>query len=408
MIMASNMLQNQDIVCFALGDWWGMNPSCTTHIMKKLAEKNKVIYINPISSDLFGMSKKKKRLARIIRKFKSVIKLVRKVNHNLYVVSPIFLPLQGNQFFDKINDILITMQLKLLQFFLKVKKPIVWIGNIRVADFISNFNRQLIVYHISDRFDECPYTHNREKLRLREATVSQKSDLIICASKKLHEWKKDLKTNAHYLPHGVDFTLFRKAGEQNICLEELNNIPKPIAGYFGTMTAENDIELLLHCARKLPDVSFVFAGQITGGDYSELLQMPNVYHLGRLPYEKIPLLCAGFDVCMLQWKINEWIKHCNPLKLFEYMASGRPIISVCIDEVAEKYSHVISIANNKKEFCDAITWELHNDTAERQNTRIEIAEQHSWDIHVEKLSQIVLDSIASKQVNYCENKQQYA
>ena len=97
MIMASNMLQNQDIVCFALGDWWGMNPSCTTHIMKKLAVKNRVIYINPISSDLFGMSRKKQRFARIIRKLKSIIKLVRKVNHNLYVVSPVFLPLQGNQ-----------------------------------------------------------------------------------------------------------------------------------------------------------------------------------------------------------------------------------------------------------------------------------------------------------------------
>jgi hypothetical protein len=66
--MSSNILQNQDIVCFAPGDWWGMNPSCTTHIMKKLAEKNKVIYINPISSDLFGMSKKKKRNHQEIKK----------------------------------------------------------------------------------------------------------------------------------------------------------------------------------------------------------------------------------------------------------------------------------------------------------------------------------------------------
>lgn len=407
MIMVSNMIQDQDIVCFAPGDWWGMNPSCTTHIMKRLAEKNKVIYINPISSDLFGMSRKKKRVARIIRKLKSVIKLFRRVNHNLYVVSPIFLPVQGTLLLDRVNNVLITMQLKLLQFFLKVKKPILWIGNVRVADFISHFNQQLVVYHVSDRLDECPYTHNKEKLRLRETTISQKSDLIVCVSKKLYEWKKDSKANVHYLPHGVDFTLFREAGEQNICLEELDKIPKPIAGYFGTMTANNDIELLLYCAHKLPDVSFVFAGQITGGDYSELLQMPNVYYLGRLPYEKIPFLCAGFDVCMLQWKINAWIRHCNPLKLFEYMASGRPIISVHIDEVAEKYSDVISIANNKKEFCNAITWELRNDTAERRNSRIRIAEQHSWDSHIEKLSQIIMDTIAAKQANGNENAQKY-
>jgi glycosyltransferase involved in cell wall biosynthesis len=111
---------------------------------------------------------------------------------------------------------------------------------------------------------------------------------------------------------------------------------------------------------------------------------------------------------MLQWKMNEWIKHCNPLKLFEYMASGRPIVSVRIDEVAEKYSDVVSIANNKEEFCDAITWELHNDTPERRNARIKIAEQNSWDSNVEKLSQIIMDSIAPRQTNYCENKQQHA
>jgi hypothetical protein len=159
--MVSNMLQDQDIVCFAPVDWWGMNPSCTTHIMKRLAEKNKVIYINPISSDLFGMSRKKKRVTRIIRKLKSMLKLFRRVNNNLYVVSPIFLPVQGTLLLDRINNAIITMQLKLLQFFLKIKKPILWVENLRVIDFISHFNQQLVVYHVSDRLDECPYTHNK-------------------------------------------------------------------------------------------------------------------------------------------------------------------------------------------------------------------------------------------------------
>ena len=390
------MLQDQDIVCFAPGDWWGMNPSCTTHIMKRLAEKNKVVYVNPISSDLLGMRARGGPSARIIRKLKSILKFVRKVSCNLYVVSPIFLPVQGTLIPDKINNTLTTMQLKLLQFFLKVKKPLLWVENIRAADFVSHFNCQLVVYHVSDRFDECPYTRNKEKLRLREETISQKSDLTICVSEKLYGWKKDLNANVYYLPHGVDFGLFREAVERNIYLEELDRIPKPIAGYFGTMTANNDVELLLYCTRKLPDISFVFAGQISGGDYSKLLKMPNVYYLGRLPYEKIPFLCAGFDVCMLQWKMSNWIRYCNPLKLFEYMASGRPIVSVHIDEVAEKYSNVISIANNKEEFCSAITWELHNDTAERRNARIRIAEQHSWDRHIEKLSQIIVDTFAAK------------
>ena len=208
--------------------------------------------------------------------------------------------------------------------------------------------------------------------------------------------KKAQRNNVFYIPHGVDFELFREAAQKRERIKELAGVPKPTAGYFGTMTAHNDIELLLWCARKLPNVSFVLAGQITGGDYSQLKQMNNVYFLGRLPYEKIPQLCAYFDVCMLQWKMSEWIECCNPLKMFEYMASGKPIVSVPIKE-AMQYSDIISIAHSKEQFTDAIRWELLNDTPERAERRIEIAREHSWDKHVEKISELIVNTIATRQ-----------
>ncbi|GAH58233.1 unnamed protein product, partial [marine sediment metagenome] len=186
-------------------------------------------------------------------------------------------------------------------------------------------------------------------------------------------------------------------------LRELEGIPKPIAGYFGTLTAHNDIELLMWCARRLPDVSFVLAGQITGGDYSALGNMPNVHLLGKIPYERIPYLCASFDVCMLQWKMSDWIRSCNPLKLFEYMASGRPIVSVPIVEVVKKYSEVISVARSKEEFCQAIMWELQNDTKARSQRRIQIAAEHSWDRHVEMISQLIMDTLSVKSADIESN-----
>jgi glycosyltransferase involved in cell wall biosynthesis len=140
----------------------------------------------------------------------------------------------------------------------------------------------------------------------------------------------------------------------------------------------------------------VLAGQITGGDYSQLKQMNNVHFLGRLPYEKIPQLCAFFDVCLLQWKMSEWIECCNPLKMFEYMASGKPIVSVPIKE-SMQYCDIISIAHNKEQFADAIRWELQNDTQERSCKRIEIAREHSWDKHVDKISELIETAITAKQ-----------
>jgi glycosyltransferase involved in cell wall biosynthesis len=278
-----------------------------------------------------------------------------------------------------------------------MNKPILWVENVRAADILEWFAPSLIVYHVSDLFGEDEYAAKPGVLRQREERVSRTSDILICVSKRLYEAKKAKYNNVFYLPHGVDFQLFRKAANNGDgSIARLVNVPRPIAGYYGTMTAYNDIGLLQYCTRKLQDLSFVFAGQITGGDYEELSRQPNVYLLGKVPYEQIPALCASFNVCLLQWKMSKWIKFCNPLKFMEYMASGRPIVSVPINEVVDNYSDVLSVASTKEAFCQAIKWELANDTNERAQRRIEAAREHNWDNHVEQLSTIINNAIATK------------
>ena len=389
------MLENYDIVTFGSSDWWGDNPRCCTHIMRRLSARNKVIHINPISSDLLGIRTGKGLYKRMVRKFKSLLKFVRRVDRDLYVFSPVFLPFQGNPVIDWVNNNLLKVQIGILMFSLRIKKPLLWIDNIRAADLINSFNWQLIIYHASDRFEECPYTHNKEKLEKREACVSNSSDLIICVSRELYESKKNLRTKVCYMPHGVDFGRIREAVEGQKISDRLYQMSRPIAGYFGTLTAQNDIELLEYCAANMKDVTFVFAGKVTGGDYSELARMPNVVFLGWVPYEEIPSLCATFDVCLLPWKMNKWIRSCNPYKFMEYMASCKPIVSVAIRELMQ-YSDVVSIAHSKEEFCDAIRWELKNDMPERANRRIEIAKEHSWDKQIERLSRIITNAMAAK------------
>jgi len=365
--------------------------------MKRLAQKNKVLYVNPFSSDLLSGVKRKKGLgARIIRKLKSLAKYLRHPQNNLYVFSPIFLPIQGKRWIDAMNNLLLKLQLKAICYFLGISKPLLWLENVRAADMMSWFNSSLKLYHVSDLFGDDSYITNRQLQRHREKRICDESDLLICVSKELYNRKQSQRDNVFYIPHGVDFELFQQASQNAKWPDELAGVPKPIAGYFGTLTANNDIELLSWCARNLPDVSFVLAGQITGGNYLQLKQMSNVHFLDRLPYEKIPQLCACFDVCLLQWKMREWIECCNPLKMFEYMASGKPIVSVPIKE-AMQYSDLISIAHNKEDFAKAIRWELQNDTTQRSCKRIEIAKSHSWDKHVEKISELIETAIATKQ-----------
>ena len=381
-------MKNKYIVCFGPNDWWGMNPSCTSHIMKRLSDDNKVLYINPFSSDILGVSSKKGLMSRISRKLKSMLKIFKKVNPNLLIASPLFFPMQGNKTVDMLNNIIILFQLKLLFLIIGVKHPILWVGNIRSADFVNKIKWNMIIYHMSDLFNDCPYTKLKEILIEREKIVTEKSDVIICVSKLLYESKKGLHPNTHYLPHGVDFELFNSFDKADSVF--LSKYPKDaqIVGYYGTLTEQNDIELLEYCARELKNYTFVFAGKVTAGDYSNLFNLPNVIHLGQLPYNNIPDLCSTFDVCLLPWKMNPWIKNCNPLKLFEYMASGNTIVSVPIDEVY-KYKDLISIANTKEEYVKAIEFELNNDTLLRKNKRIEIANSNSWNSIVDRINSIV-------------------
>jgi glycosyltransferase involved in cell wall biosynthesis len=387
------MLSGRNIVCFAPNDWWGMNPSCATHIMLRLARHNKVLFVNPFSSDLGG-AKRKGIFTRLLRKTISLTRFLRRPHKNLYVFSPLFIPLHGRPFIDRLNNTILKFQMALVCRIIRISKPILWVENLRASDIIGTFDAQAVVYHVSDLFAKCKYTANTQALEMREQNIIDNSDLVICVSEHLYSLLSSKHPSVHYIPHGVDFQLFRHAAESDSTLPELARIPRPIAGYFGTLTANNDIDLLSYCARNLPDFSFVFAGQITGGDYSQLMELPNVFHLGKLPYQKIPILCASFDVCVLAWKVTDWIRSCNPLKLFEYMASGKPIVSVRIDEVTQKYPGLVSVAGDKEQFCKMLLHELKNDTPQRARLRIQIASEYNWDAMVLKISALIAQAIS--------------
>ena len=391
------MLKDQSIICFAPSDWWGMNPSCTTHIMKRLSVSNKILYINPFSSDLLGVTKTKRKgfAQRLWRKLKSMTKWLRRPESNLYVFSPLFLPIQGRKSIDMLNNRMLLWQIKLACRLAGISKPILWLENVRAADLLDFFQESVKIYHVSDLFCHDGYVGNKNIQQQRERQVATASDVIICVSKELYSMKEKDYKNVRYLPHGVDFELFQRAANERIVPDEIQNIPHPIAGYFGTLTGSNDISLWEHCAEQLTDVSFVLAGRITGGDYSRLQAMKNVYLLGHVPYEKIPALCASFDVCMLNWKISPWIRSCNPLKMFEYMASGKPIVSVAIQE-AEQYNDIISIAENQEEFCRLLGWELTHDTRQRIQKRMDVARQYDWQNNLSVLSAIIESEIKDK------------
>ena len=219
------MIEGRNIICFGPSDWWGMNPSCTTHIMSRFTAKNKVLYINPFSSDFSG-GIKSGMSRRVARKIKSIVKCLKRPAKGLYVFSPVFIPPQGRPIIDAINNVFLKLQIKLVCLFLGFSKPVLWMENVRAADALDWFDNKIVIYHVSDLFEECNYVSNKNMSRIREQKISESSDALICVSHRLYETKAGQRENVFYLPHGVDFELFRQAANDGSeVAEELAEIP---------------------------------------------------------------------------------------------------------------------------------------------------------------------------------------
>lgn len=150
--------------------------------------------------------------------------------------------------------------------------------------------------------------------------------------------------NLVFSTNGVDTEHFRKIPEQVVFSKDFQNVlqkKKKIVGYYGAVAKWFDYDLLKYAAQQLPDVSFVLMGKIYDDSYflSDIRLIPNIHFVGAVPYGDLPAYAAKFDICMIPFRVNSITNATSPLKLFEYMAIGKPILTTAMHE-STKYRSV--------------------------------------------------------------------
>ena len=206
------------------------------------------------------------------------------------------------------------------------------------------------------------------------------SELIIVTSNILKEKiQKDAK-NILYLPNAGDFKNFSKLPENNY----LNALKKPIIGYYGAIAEWFDVELIKYLAIKKPQWNFVLVGHTLGSDISKIKNYPNIHFLGEKPYEELPKYLYWFDVCLIPFKDTPLIKATHPVKFYEYLSSGKPVVSSKIPELIQ-YQEFCYLAENNKEFLEKIEQALKENDTELIRKRIEFAQNNTWDHRVDVL-----------------------
>jgi glycosyltransferase involved in cell wall biosynthesis len=160
---------------------------------------------------------------------------------------------------------------------------------------------------------------------------------------------------------------------------------KPIIGYFGAISDWFDVDLIAYCARIRPKYNFVLIGSTFGADTNKIEYLENVFLLGERAYQSLPGYLAYFDVCLIPFKLIPLTMATNPVKFYEYLSSGKPVVSVRLPELIE-YADCCYLADNAEEFVAQIDEAYQSkDDLELKNMRLELARNNSWDSRVDTI-----------------------
>jgi glycosyltransferase involved in cell wall biosynthesis len=221
-----------------------------------------------------------------------------------------------------------------------------------------------------------------------EVALIHLSDFFVATARQLEEHIRSIRPTASIrrVPNGVDADWFREHSTDPVP-DYLRGIPKPIVGYAGMISSWMDYELVSSLATEFPAVSFVFLGPVDFPWRVEAFtSTPNVHWLGRKPYQDIPSCTNAFDVCVIPFLDVEIVRATNPVKIYEYFALGKPVVSTLIDELLVfEREGLVAIGRTATEFAASLRLALQENDPRRQDMRREVANAHSWRRHAETI-----------------------
>jgi polysaccharide pyruvyl transferase CsaB len=219
-----------------------------------------------------------------------------------------------------------------------------------------------------------------------EVKLAQGADLVLTSSQKLWDKHAGQTSRLLMLRNATDFDHFNRPAAGR----ELGHLPRPIIGYYGAIMEWFDAELVSVAAATRPDWSFVLIGSIDTPSVEPLRRLPNVHFLGEQPYSRLPAYLQQFDVCLIPFKLTPIIQSTNPVKFYEYLSAGKPVVATLLPELLP-YQEFFYPAHNAQELVSCIEQALREDSLARKAARIEWARQQTWQARYELLSRAIED-----------------
>ena len=379
------------IVAFAKD--WHEDPTSNHHVLRELAKSRRVLWLNSVGTRTPKLSSGRD-LGKIRRKLGEFTKGPINVENDLWVFSPLVLPLPHSSIARAINRQLLRATIAALRLRLGMKEFHLWTFLPNVADYVGQLGESLAVYYCVDEWSMFSYL-DEEQTVSAEKQLLDRVDVVFAINHALADKKRALHPETHVSPPGVDHDQFSKALDDTTVLPEaLRGMKKPVIGFYGTIQDWVDLDLIAICAKRHPEWNIVLLGQIMV-DTAVVSSLPNVHLLGRQPHDQLPAFCRGFDVGLIPYRIDERMKFVNPIKLREYLSAGIPVVSTAVPEV-KRYSTWCTVAETADEFFAGIERALAEDSPEKRRARSASMENETWTARVAKVAATVAEVAARK------------
>jgi len=330
--------------------------------------------------------------SKITRKLRSYAKAVRKTEEGIVVVTPLVIPFYSSRVARALNRWLLISQMKLLMVALDIRNPVLWIAIPTASSVAGQLDESALIYQVSDKYgaNEMDHSNAPGVIDAMHRYLLQRADLIYYSGRKLFEEERalhpELAGRTKLLEQAVDFDHFSRAtSEASVPPADIKTLPHPRLGYFGAVDSWLlDQELIAFVSRKRPDWHWVLIGLRAAPLAIESL--PNIHYLGSRPYSTMPAYASQFDVCVLPWPTdNEFVNYGSPIKVREYLATGKPVVITPIYEY-ERLDGILRIARSYDDFIAKIEDALADNSDEQKERRQEAVKHSTWDARAEEVS----------------------
>lgn len=396
------MLEQYGVVYFG-NDWYAENRTSSHHVAVRLASVMPVLYVD--SPGMRAPQASGRDIRRVFRKIREALRAPRHIDGNLWHCTVLQLPFRRIPGVQAFNFFFSRWAVRRAMRVLGARRTISWFVTPHPGFLAERLGEAFCVYYCIDDYAAHPGV-DVDCIAERDHDLTRRADLVFVAPPALLPHKQAINPNTRYSPHGVDAALFGRALDPATEIPEaMRDLPHPVIGYFGSIHEWIDVELIEWLAQERPQWTFVLVGyaaiKVPG-----LSRLPNVKLVGAQPYASLPAWAKAFDVAIMPYRRNRQVENANPLKLREYLATGKPVVAVGNQEI-QKFARWVRIAGDRQTFLDGIEVALRDDANEVSAAeRVAAVADQTWDRRVSEVIQEVTSSLAAIEMEHIARQAQ--